>query len=139
MLKWNPTISVFLGSLISYFEVCSEIGIVWNPFKWLTNFVRWLTYSHKKWKDISYSLHFLSPWLSYALCIYLTFIVQNLVFLRNFLATSCWCSIYILKVKFWLLNRDLYWLNRDIFWYHLNIFYWIQIYFDWIKIYIGII
>ena len=52
------------------------ITIIWNIW-WF--FLIWLTYSqlsYKKWKDISSSLQFLSPWLSHILCVYLTFIAE---------------------------------------------------------------
>ena len=48
---------------------------------WWSSFVIWLTfihmYSYKKRKSNSSSLYFLSPRLSYAMCIYLTFIAQH--------------------------------------------------------------
>ena len=43
-------------------------------------FLIWLKYSHKrsykKWKDISTSLQFLSPWLSHIIYVYLNFIAE---------------------------------------------------------------
>ena len=62
------------------------ITIIWNIW-WF--FLIWLTYSHKrsykKWKDISSSLQFLSPWLSHILCVYLTFIAEYSNILYNYI------------------------------------------------------
>ena len=81
-----------MESLISYFKVFSEIyGIVQiidtfcsSPLIFLN--MAYISYncSYKEWKDILASLHSLSPWLSYALCVYLTFITQY----SNILCTS---------------------------------------------------
>ena len=58
-------------------------------------------HSYKKRRDVS-SLNFLSPWFSYALYVYLTFIQYSNILLSSFFTTSCCCSIYTLEVKFWL-------------------------------------
>ena len=90
LLKWNLTISGFLGITGIIFGSISEITIIWNPCKYLINFVRvlwWffqicLTCSHnitvviRNEKTASPYLNFLSPWLSYTMCVYLTFIAQ---------------------------------------------------------------
>ena len=40
--------------------------------------------SRRKWRDFPFSLHFLSPLFSYALCVYLTFIAQYFnIFLKQ--------------------------------------------------------
>ena len=88
LLKCNPTISFILEITVIIFW-----GIFRNSYyieslqitdKFCSSplmiFQKWLTYNHKhsykKWKDISSSLHFLSPWISYTLCVYITFIAQ---------------------------------------------------------------
>ena len=91
LLKGSPTISVFLG--ITYIIFCGIFrhSCYIESMQIIDTFIRvllliylkmayWLTYSYnltyQKRKDLSSSLHFLSPWLSYALCVNLTFIAQ---------------------------------------------------------------
>ena len=89
LLKWNPKISVFLGvtdiifwgifgnsyymeSLQIIDKFCSSHLMIFLNMAYIESLR-----SYKKPKDIQSSLHFLSPRLSYAVCVYLTFVPQG--------------------------------------------------------------
>ena len=72
-LSYSPRVFLYLNS--------EKNASLTKKDLWWSSFVIWLTfihmYSYKKRKSNSSSLYFLSPRLSYAMCIYLTFIAQH--------------------------------------------------------------